>query len=121
MDEYKSLVYARVDQKQRIIAIDGGYTISNITDFNEWIFIDSGIGDRWNLCQGNYLPKPITDDRGIYRYKYIDGDIIERSQEEMDADWRELDPIINTEELLLEMAADHEERLCMIELFGGNE
>lgn len=28
-------------------------------------------------------------------------------------------PEVKTEDVLMEMAADHEERICMIELFGG--
>ena len=87
MEEYKSKVYAKVDSNNRILAIDGGYTISNIKDFSEWIFIDEGTGDRYNLCQGNYLPKPIMDERGIYRYKLLKGKPAERTQEEMDKDY----------------------------------
>ena len=52
-----------------------------------WVLIDEGYGDRYNLCQGNYFPQPIMDDRGIYRYKLVDGKPVERTQEEMDADY----------------------------------
>ena len=40
-----------------------------------------------NHAQGNYFPKPIMDERGIYRYKLEDGKPVERTQEEMDADY----------------------------------
>lgn len=89
MDEYKSQVYARIDGAGRIIAIDGGYTISNIKDFTDWTLIDEGNGDKYNLCQSNYLPGPIMDERGIYRYEYVDGEVVERSAAAMDADWHE--------------------------------
>ena len=83
----KSKVYVKVDSSDRIIAIDGGYTIGNIKDFSEWIFIDEGTGDKYNLCQSNYLGKPLMDDRGIYRYKLDKGKPTERTQEEMDKDY----------------------------------
>lgn len=85
----KSKVYVLLDSEGRIIRIDGGYTLSNIQNVDEWTLIDEGYGDRYNLCQGNYLPKPIRDDRGIYRYKLVDGQPVERTQEEMDADYVE--------------------------------
>lgn len=84
-----SLVYILPDKQGRITRIDGGYTLSNITDLTGWVLIDKGYGDRYNLCQSNYLPEPLTDDRGIYRYCYIGGKIYKRSAAEMDADWHE--------------------------------
>ena len=96
MNSYKSKVYIKVDERNRIIVIDGGYTIGNITDFSEWIFIDEGTGDKYNLCQSNYLEKPLTDDRGIYRYKLADGKPVERAQAEMDDDYAEI-PIVPTQ------------------------
>lgn len=92
MSENNSCVYAKMDDKQRITAIDGGYTIANIKDFSEWVLIDEGVGDKYNLCQNNYLDKPIMDERGIYRYKLIDGVPVERTADEMDADYAEQTP-----------------------------
>lgn len=51
------------------------------------MLIDEGYGDRYNLCQSNYLDKPLKDNLGIYRYKLTDGKAVERTQEEMDADY----------------------------------
>lgn len=48
--------------------------------------IDSGHGDRYHHAQGNYLPGPLVDERGVYRYALEDGAIVERTQEEMDRD-----------------------------------
>ena len=87
MDTGMSKVYVLPDASGRITRIDGGITVGNIRDFTGWVLIDEGIGDRYNLCQGNYLPGPLTDDRGIYRYKLVDGAVVERTQEEMDADY----------------------------------
>ena len=87
METEKSKVYVLPDAEGRITRIDGGYTLSNIKDFADWVLIDEGYGDRYNLCQGNYLDKPLYDDRGVCRYKLVDGKPVERTQEEMDADW----------------------------------
>lgn len=87
MEIQTSKVYVLPDSFGRITRIDGGYTIGNIKDFTGWVLIDEGTGDRYNLCQGNYLPGPLTDERGVYRYKLVYGKVVERTQEEMDADY----------------------------------
>ena len=87
METEKSKVYVLPDTEGRITRIDGGYTLSNIKDFTDWVLIDEGYGDRYNLCQNNYLPGPLYDDRGLCRYKLVDGKPVERTQEEMDADY----------------------------------
>ena len=83
----KSKVYVRLDDSNRILSVDGGRTESNIQDFSEWVLIDEGSGIKYDFCQNNYLEKPIKDERGIYRYKLVDGKPVERTQEEMDADY----------------------------------
>lgn len=78
------IVYVRADDSNRITAINSS---AFLTDPTGWTEIDSGYGDRYHHAQGNYLPKPLCDDRGIYRYKMVDGKPVERTQEEMDADY----------------------------------
>ena len=79
MDNTTSKVYIRVDNQNNIVAIDGGYSISNIKDIENWIQIDEGNGDKYNLCQNNYLDKPIIDyEHGLYRYTFINGQIVEK-------------------------------------------
>lgn len=92
MQKQKSKVYAKIDNSNRILSIDGGRTESNIKDFSAWVFIDEGIGTQYEFCQNNYLQKPIQDNRGIYRYKLEDGKAVERTQEEMDAEYAEPEP-----------------------------
>ena len=87
MDTGMSKVYVLPDADGRITRIDGGITVGNIRDFTGWVLIDEGYGDRYNLCQGNYLPGSLMDDRGVYRYKLVYGKVVERTQEEMDADY----------------------------------
>ena len=57
------------------------------------------------------------DRRGICRYRLLGGIVTERTQEEMDADEGKLPaPEMTDTELLLATAADHEYRLCLMEL-----
>lgn len=118
--EETSKVYVLCDSQGRIVRIEGGYTIDNIKDMSSWILVDEGYGDRYNLCQGNYLPTPLHNERGILRYKLVDGQVVPRIQAEIDADAEaisDMQPEMpNIEALLLEMAGDHEYRLCLLEL-----
>lgn len=79
-------VYIKTDDKNRITAVDSS---GFLADTDGWTQIDEGSGDRYYLAQGNYFPKPIMDERGIYRYKLVDGKAVERTQAEMDADYVE--------------------------------
>lgn len=78
------IVYVKTDDQNRITAINSS---AFIPDPSEWIEIDRGFGDKHHHAQGNYFDKPIRDMRGICRYKLEDGKPVERTQEEMDADW----------------------------------
>lgn len=100
MKQQKSKVYAFPSTDGYITRIDGGYTTGNITNPEDWVLIDEGYGDKYNLCQSNYLPLPLMDERGVYRYKLVDGKAVERTQEEMDADY--VPPMVkpSAEELL---------------------
>ena len=79
---YKVLV--RVDSAGRVVAINSS---AFVQDASGWTEIDSGYGDRYHHAQGNYLPKPLMDERGVYRYKLADGKVVERTPWEMDADY----------------------------------
>lgn len=78
------IVYVKRDDANRIIAINSS---AFLPDTDGWTEIDRGYGDKYHHAQGNYFEKPITDDRGIYRYKLEEGKPVERTQEEMDADY----------------------------------
>lgn len=78
------IVYAKTDDENRITAVNSS---AFLRDTDGWTEIDSGYGDKHHHAQGNYFNKPIMDDRGIYRYKLVDGKPVERTQEEMDADY----------------------------------
>jgi hypothetical protein len=82
IENYK--VYVKVDENNRIIEINSSAFISSTEG---WIKIDEGLGDKYHHAQGNYLPKLLMDERGVYRYKLENGQTVERTQEEMDADY----------------------------------
>lgn len=78
------VVYVKVDESNRITAINSSAFLADVTG---WTEIDSGYGDKYHHAQGNYFDKPLYDERGIYRYKLVDGKPVERTQEEMNADY----------------------------------
>lgn len=86
MEEMKSKVYIKVDEQSRILRCEGGYTMGNIADLSEWVLIDEGTGDRYNLCQTHYFDGGLYTDDGICRYKYEDGGCSMRTDEEIEAD-----------------------------------
>ena len=77
-------VYVKPDEAGRITAINSSAFLS---DTDGWVKIDHGVSDKFHHAQGNYFPQPIIDERGVYRYKRVDGKVAERTQEEMDADY----------------------------------
>lgn len=129
-------VYVREDPDGRIYDVNSDAFISNTQG---WVKIDEGFGDRYHHAQGNYFPKPVMDMRGIKRYRayqftnapegeilarfFKDGEeyvILERTQEEMDADYTPPEQKPTTEQRVdaLETTTD-DIILMMAELIGG--
>lgn len=103
MMEHPCKVLVRVDNAGRITAINSS---AFVQDASGWVEIDNGRGDRYRHAQGNYLPLPLRDDRGVCRYRLADGAVMERTQEEMDADYVPPSPTVSeTDEALAELAA----------------
>ena len=97
----KSKVYILVDSENRILRCEGGYTISNIQNIDEWILIDEGTGDKYNLCQSHYFEGGLYTNDGICRYVFEDGMIRLRTAEEIEADKPEpIQPEPTTEDIL---------------------
>lgn len=84
MNQYN--VYVKTDERNRLVAVNSSAFLPDATG---WVKIDSGYGDKYHHAQGNYFDQPIMDERGIWRYKLSDGKAVERTWEEMDADWVE--------------------------------
>lgn len=81
-----SKVYIQTDVQCRILRCEGGYTMSNIDDLYEWIFIDEGTGDKYNLCQSHYFDGGLYTEDGICRYVWSDNAYRIRTEQEMEAD-----------------------------------
>lgn len=83
MDTESCKVLVQTDDAGHVTAINSDAFVSG----DGWTQIDEGEGDRYRHAQNNYLLKPLTDERGVYRYKLVDGLVAQRTQAEMDADF----------------------------------
>lgn len=84
MEIQKSKVYILLDEKERIVRIEGEYSLP--ADLTGWVQIDEGYGDRFSLAQSHYLDGGLYTMQGIPRYKYEDGACVLRSEAEIAAD-----------------------------------
>lgn len=119
MDSTKSKVYALPNNAGYITRIDGGYTIGNITTPEDWVLIDEGYGDKYNLCQSNYLPQPLRTDGGAWRYKLVDGQVVECTPEEIAAQEEANKPeaVPTTEDRLKELESQNQMLMeCLLEM-----
>ena len=106
-------VYIKIDDASRIIAINSSAFLPSTEG---WVAIDRGLGDRYHHAQGNYLSKPLYEERGIPVYKYVDGEVLERTQEEIDADYHEPVPEPSETDLaLVELAALESENAARLD------
>lgn len=83
MQTPKSRVYVQTDSESRVLRLEGEYSLP--ADLTGWTKIDEGYGDRFALAQSHYLDKPLYDG-AVLRYKLVDGKVVERTAEEIEAD-----------------------------------
>lgn len=83
MQTPKSRVYALLDSESRVLRLEGEYSLP--ADLTGWTKIDEGYGDEFSLAQSHYLAKPLYDG-AVLRYKLVDGKVVERTAEEIEAD-----------------------------------
>lgn len=85
MDEYK--VYVKTDTEGRITAINSDAFIPE-DDLPNWTLLEENVqGDRGHHAQGNYFTdKPLYNEHGIPNYKLVNGEAVERTAEEIQAD-----------------------------------
>lgn len=76
------IVYVKTNSSGYITAVNSS---AFLTDTTDWTEIDSGYGDKHHHAQGNYFNKPIMTMGGAYRYKLIDGNVVECTAEEIEA------------------------------------
>lgn len=86
-------VYVKTNEENYITEINSEIFL---VDTEGYIEIDEGEGDKYAHAQGNYLDKPVCDEQGRYNYKYVDGEVIEITEE--DKPVIEVVPQITTEE-----------------------
>ena len=128
-EENKISVYIKTDSNSNITDINSDVFIN---DTDGWIKIDEGIGDKYTHAQGNYLSNGLTTENGIYRYKYIDNKVIEKTYEEIqnetennnneteisDAELIQAEMLLNQESIIAKQK-DHDEILA--ELLLGQQ
>ena len=83
MQTPKSRVYVQTDETGRVLRLEGEYSLP--ADLTGWTKIDEGNGDKYALAQSHYLDKPLYDG-AVLRYKLVDGKVVERTTEEIEAD-----------------------------------
>ena len=83
MQTPKSRVYVLLDSESRVLRLEGEYSLP--ADLTGWTKIDEGNGDKYALAQSHYLAKPLYDG-AVPRYKLVDGKVVERTAEEIEAD-----------------------------------
>lgn len=99
MEENNVKVYIKTDEKNNIIEINSEIFIEN-TD--EYIYLDSGIGDKYVHAQNNYFNKALTNAHGIHNYKFVNEQAIERTEEEKQQELDSLPPATLTEKERIE-------------------
>ena len=117
MEIIKSKVYVKIDDQSRITRCEGGYTTP--ADLTGWVEIDEGMGDKYNLCQSHYFNPPVCTPDGIPRYKLQDGQAVERTEEEIEADRALLpEPEPTENEKLRRRVAELENQILTMRLGG---
>lgn len=76
-------VWIKTDGAGCITAINSS---AFLTAFEGWQQIDEGYSAKHQHAQVLYLPLPLRDEEGCLRYRYAEGQILERTAEEMAAD-----------------------------------
>ena len=115
MEHFTYKVYARLDGAGNITAINSSAFLQDATD---WTLIDEGVGDRYHHAQGHYLDGGIYTDDGIPLYRCDGTQVIQRTEEEIEADRRGIPLVVTPEEDRDALLVDHELRLTLLELGG---
>ena len=106
--------YIAVDEQNRIV---NGFSDAFRQPAEDDICINEQGGHQFRLFQGGEENPALYTMDGIPRYRWDGTQAVLRDEAELEADRAALPtPPPTTEEILLELAADHEARLCEIEL-----
>ena len=108
-------VYVQVDEQGRITAVNSSAFVS--ADWGSEI--DQGYGDKYHHAQGNYFSQPIYTEDGIPQYKLEEGEAVERTKEEIEADRAALpEPEPTETEKLRRRVAELENQILTMRLGG---
>lgn len=102
MDHNTYTVYVKTDENGVITAINSSAFLPAPSD---WVKLDEGEGDRYHHAQNNYLPHGLTDERGLYNYALVGGEITERSLEDKAPELARLEAKAEIAELKASLAA----------------
>ena len=84
------IVYVKPNENSYITAVNSSAFLADTTG---WTEIDSGYGDKYHHAQGNYFPESIFTEGGAYRYKLVDGEVVECTAEEIAKQEEALKPV----------------------------
>ena len=117
----KTKVYILLDKANRLIRIEDETLLP--IEHENWLLIDEGYGDKYNLAQTHYLDKPLINVDMTHNYKYVEGEIVECSDDEKAEERATFPPTPPTNE---ERIADLEDTIASldemaIELYEANE
>lgn len=76
------IVYIKTNSSGYITAANSS---AFLVDNTGWTKIDEGHGDKYHHAQGNYFPESVMTMGGAYRYKLVDGEVVECTVEEIEA------------------------------------
>ena len=113
MEISKSKVYVKTDEQNRITHCEGGFTTP--TDLMDWIYIDKGYGDKYNLCQAHYFEGGLYTRDGVPRWKLENETPVLRTEEELETDRRKQKANPIEEPDYDAIFVDHEYRLTLLE------
>ena len=110
------IVYVKTNSDGYIIAVNSSVFLYDLTD---WTEIDRGYGDKYGHAQGNYFPESIFTMYGAYRYKMVDGNPVECTEEEIAAQEEAKKPVPTptAEERIVELEAQNDMLMqCVLEM-----
>ena len=117
----KSRVYVLLDEQGRVTRLEGEYSLPS--DLTGWVLLEEGEPcDRLNLAQSHYLDPPLYTEDGLLAWRYVDGALTLRTDEELQAE-RTAQPAPEPTQAddLAAMTLDHEYRLTLLELGVSEE
>jgi hypothetical protein len=115
-------VYIKIDAESNIIEVNSEYFINELTD---WILIDEGSGDKYSHAQKHYFDNPIITNEGIWRYKFNEGNVIEKTESEITMEISNLPAPRPSEiemlNLKIKMLSEYQDFLeeCIVEMAGS--